>query len=291
MPEVRETPLFFQRGNKRLFGMLHEPAADAPHHPLHGVVSCAPFSEEAEISQKVRVDFARFLAQRGYWVFRFDYWGSGDSEGDFEDINLETQVSDICAAADYLRQRIDATVSLFGLRLGATLAALASNRIADLAGLALWEPVARPDRYIRSFIRTQAMAANTLAGRVVESRENLIQSLEAGKTIDVLAYPLSARCYQEFIGCDVEAAITHSQVPRLVAAIGSQKRKRKDLDLFTVSDGSSPQRIHFVQVEEKPFWTDPNDTWRELRFWRGHEELFARTASWLDSIATSGPAQ
>ena len=44
------------------------------------------------------------LAERGIAVLRFDFTGLGGSEGDFANTNFSSNVDDLVAAADYLRE-------------------------------------------------------------------------------------------------------------------------------------------------------------------------------------------
>ena len=49
---------------------------------------------------------SRELRDRGFTVLRFDFTGLGESEGDFADTNFSTNVEDLRAAIDALRQEI-----------------------------------------------------------------------------------------------------------------------------------------------------------------------------------------
>ncbi len=284
MEALREKPFFFEHEGFRLFAMLHEPLADTSAERRRGVVFCSPLAEEAEIAQKVSVDFARALVERGYHVLRFNYRGCGDSEGDFEDVTLSRSVADIRKAVELLRKQIGDRVGLFGLRLGATLAAMAATNDPKIEALILWEPIVDMKNHMMSFLRMQVMAANILAGRVVETRQNLIDRLNSGQGVDVLAYPLSTACFNEFLAVDVAAEVGGEHGPTLLAAIGPQKRRRKDLELLARAYERRHRPVKLLQVRERPFWVDPNDTWRELRFWQGHEGLFGQTIDWLDEI-------
>ncbi|MFQ5771195.1 MAG: alpha/beta hydrolase family protein, partial [bacterium] len=47
---------------------------------------------------------SRALNREGLAVLRFDFTGLGESEGDFADTNFTSNVSDLIAAADFLKQ-------------------------------------------------------------------------------------------------------------------------------------------------------------------------------------------
>src|SRR5699024_6157890 len=47
---------------------------------------------------------SRALARQGLGVFRFDFAGLGDSEGDFSVTDFSSNVEDLVAAASYMKQ-------------------------------------------------------------------------------------------------------------------------------------------------------------------------------------------
>ncbi|HET7581025.1 MAG TPA: alpha/beta fold hydrolase [Bacillales bacterium] len=87
---------------------------------------------------------SRALASRGIASFRFDFAGSGESDGDFEDMTLSAEVSDAHAILDHVKQdpRIDSEkVSLLGLSMGGLVASLvAGDRPNDIDRLILMAP-------------------------------------------------------------------------------------------------------------------------------------------------------
>lgn len=282
-----ETPLFFEHDGARLFGVLYEPVVDAERPKGRGIVFCAPFAEEAGISQKVCVEFARVLARRGYHVLRFDYRGCGESEGDSDSVTLGTQSADVQAATGWFRRNVGPRVGLGGLRLGASLAAMVAAKDPSIESLALWEPVAWPADHIKNFLRMQVVADNVLAGRVVATREELLGRLKSGHTVDVLGYPFTSECVRDFLEADLLGQIGGTHGPTLVMAIGRQTRSRKDLQAIVDAYVERGRPVDFDRAAEQPFWIDPGDPWRELASWQGHEGLFRQTADWLDRIGNS----
>ncbi|SAK80368.1 alpha/beta hydrolase [Caballeronia calidae] len=134
------TPIVF--GGR--FGWLHA------GHGKHGVVLCKPFGHEESWGHKAMRHLAEDLARMDIPVLRFDYLATGDSVGlDHEGDQLDGFVADIGAAVDCLRNETGVTkVTLCGLRLGGTLAALASHHpLVD--SLALLAPVMNGRRYLR----------------------------------------------------------------------------------------------------------------------------------------------
>jgi len=127
------------------FGWLH-PAAGP-----HGVVLCYPFGYDALCTYRGMRRLAERLAMRGVPVLRFDYPGTGDSAGDASEPGLwRAWIDSIRQAVALLRQSTGIEhVSLCGLRLGGTLAALAAQELGDVDGLVLLSPVLSGKNYQR----------------------------------------------------------------------------------------------------------------------------------------------
>jgi len=286
MKDLIEKPFFYEIEDSRVFAVHHAPISPEKDRGL-GLVFCAPFAEEAAIAQKICVDFARKLAKQGYHVLRFDYRGCGDSGGDFTDATVTTRVTDIRAMVTWLYQHTSCPVCLFGLRLGATFAILAAGEDPSIRSLLLWEPIIRPAQYMNNFLRTQVLARNIINGEVVESRERLRGRLEAGESVDILGFPLGAQCYRELLELDMLERVNLVQCPVSMFSIGRSGNIPSELRELHGLPRSTNDRITVERVKDQPFWIDPNDPWRELKFWHGHEQLFERSIQGLEGMTHS----
>jgi uncharacterized OsmC-like protein/alpha/beta superfamily hydrolase len=71
------------------------------------------------------------LIERGIAVFRFDFTGIGESEGDFAGTDFSSNVDDLVAAADFLRREREAPRLLIGHSLGGCAVLAAAERIPE----------------------------------------------------------------------------------------------------------------------------------------------------------------
>ena len=94
---------FFEHEGRHLYGRLYLPPTSRTG-PV-GLVLCPPFADEAIHAHRVLVEFAERLADQGIPALLFDYAGTGDSEGQFEDASLDSYLRDIGGAVEYLRRR------------------------------------------------------------------------------------------------------------------------------------------------------------------------------------------
>lgn len=137
---------FLGRSEEPLYGYYHEPGVDTRGQ----ILLCQPWGPEYEFAHRTMRFLARRLASRGWHVLRFDYRGTGDSWGDTTDADLDGWVEDTAVAAAELRAITNlSALGLVGLRLGATIGALAADRIGSVDRTVLWDPIVDGPAWIR----------------------------------------------------------------------------------------------------------------------------------------------
>ena len=153
---------FFGDGQRPLFGVLH--ASRAGGAPL-GLVLCNPFGFEAICAHRTLRHVAEEAAATGIPALRFDYDGTGDSAGnDSESGRLAAWVRSIHLAADELKRISGCTrIAFLGIRLGATLAALAASERDDADALIALAPVVSARTYLRELRAMQSASVGTAA--------------------------------------------------------------------------------------------------------------------------------
>lgn len=158
------SPFRIPGGAGELFGVFHAPEPAA--RTGCAVLLCNPFGQEAVRSQRVFRVLADRFARTGSATLRFDYFGTGDSDGEDADASLDTWCADIARADAALRERTGSTrVCWLGLRLGATLAALASARTAaPPERLILWDPIIDGHAWLETLAADHAAALATAFG-------------------------------------------------------------------------------------------------------------------------------
>ena len=113
--------------------------------PLNLVVFCNPLGEEAKSSFMTLSHLARALWASGWGLARFDYPGTGDSEGDFSLSRPQDWIQSGISILEDLRARLRVRrLVLLGVRLGGNIAAALASRLGDAgapaAGAVLWKP-------------------------------------------------------------------------------------------------------------------------------------------------------
>lgn len=156
----RIEPFYFGASGRELLGCYHAPAVsrDAPVAPGPvrdaGLVLCYPLGHEYLQFHRVFRQLAILLSDAGFPVLRFDFHGCGDSAGDDGGWRLERWAEDVQTSIEELKRRAGvATIGLFGLRLGAALAARVGASRGDVDALVLWDPVLNGKAYLEELRR------------------------------------------------------------------------------------------------------------------------------------------
>lgn len=270
---MKEIPFFFPSGDCHLFGVMHIPAASRRNTAF---LFCTPFGEEKLWTHLVYVNFARALASHGYPVLRFDYRGTGDSEGNFEDATLESCLADIRSAIEILKDQSDQTerLGLLGLRMGATLAALTAETLPQISTLVLWEPILNVDEYMQDLLRVNLTTQMALYKEIRQNREALIRSMKDGLTANVDGYEISAEMFEQFSSLHLPRALNYAKANCLIIQIASKQNPSLKDEFLQL--GSVYQQSQVLLSIEEPFW-------KEIKpFYSRAERLYQDTLNWLN---------
>jgi len=146
---VERRAFYLGEGGDAFFAWEHRAGGDGAAPPLAAVI-CGPVGHEYTRAHRTLRHLADRLARAGIPAVRFDYHGIGDSPGtDLDPDRLARWQRDIHAAIGHARAMASGgQVCLVGVRLGATLAALATES-APVERLVLWNPCVKGRRYVR----------------------------------------------------------------------------------------------------------------------------------------------
>ena len=96
-------------------------ALAAVHHqadPARIVILAHGYTGTKSESGRLFVQTARAMATAGLSVLRFDFWGSGDSDGGFEDISPNTEIADLHSVIAWARKQRYTEIGVLGLSMG-----------------------------------------------------------------------------------------------------------------------------------------------------------------------------
>jgi putative redox protein len=155
-----------------LAGRLDVPADDSP---LAIFLFAHAFGSSKDLRSTNRI--VDFLTSKGSAVFRFDFTGVGQSEGDFAATSFTTNIADMLAAAETLRRELGPPDFLFGHSLGGLAALRTAREISECKGAATYAAPASTQHLREILLRR--------APRILEEGEAVIDTI--GKQVRVSA--------------------------------------------------------------------------------------------------------
>ncbi|MEM2303546.1 MAG: alpha/beta fold hydrolase [Candidatus Bathyarchaeia archaeon] len=164
-------PVVFKNQNQELVGILHLPDDLKPEEKTPGVVMFHGFTGNKTEAHRLFVQVARKLCKSGFTVFRFDFRGSGDSDGEFEDMTLPSEVDDAEAALTFLikQRRVDKRrVGVIGLSMGGRVATILASKDERVKFAILYSAALGPlrDRFLSHMSKDALERLN--AGEAIE---------------------------------------------------------------------------------------------------------------------------
>lgn len=137
-----ERPVEIKSEGKLLRGTLHLP--DNARGPVPFVILFHGFCDDRNEINFVHTELSRRLCDAGIGSVRFDFAGSGESEGLFEDVTISGEVKDGLNILDWVKSQDFADhdrTALHGLSLGGCVASMVAGlRNEDVCCLSLWCP-------------------------------------------------------------------------------------------------------------------------------------------------------
>lgn len=153
---------------KRLSTMVNQPEG-RQNPPV--IVFCHGFTGEKVGGNQFNLRLANTLEMAGYAVVRFDFAGSGESEGEFEvDTTITGWVTDLRNVVQWVNDQPpfkESPVFLLGHSLGGCIVLLHEDPDQLVAGRIALAPVIHPEENFRSIILGQELWAASEAGETI----------------------------------------------------------------------------------------------------------------------------
>lgn len=177
MPITSEKIEFVGSDGNMLSARLDMPGEDVRAYALFA--HCFTCSKDFVAASKI----SQGLAENGIAVLRFDFTGLGHSDGDFANTNFTSNVGDLLAAADWLRQNREAPALLVGHSLGGAAVLAAASSIPEAKGVATIGAPADPAHVAHNFdqkieeIKDKGEAEVNLGGRPFTIKKQFLDDI------------------------------------------------------------------------------------------------------------------
>lgn len=136
------------------------------------------------------VHISRALASKGYGVLRFDFTGLGESEGEFSNSDFSANISDIEAAANFLKDNYSSPSLLVGHSLGGAASLLAALNLPSVKAVVSINAPSSLDHVKNHFkgdlekIKKNGYAEVKIGGRTFKITSNFVEDLEKNNDLN-----------------------------------------------------------------------------------------------------------
>jgi pimeloyl-ACP methyl ester carboxylesterase len=232
-------PFFFGDSDSPLYGVYHPPFASSAEHDCAALI-CSPIFHEHVRTHRILRQVAAALAEAGFPVLRFDYFGIGDSSGNSEDGTMGRWLADIATAALELKDMSGKKkLTVIGVRMGASLAIQALSKEMSCNRAVLWDPVVSGAGYFNEI------------GLLHRGLFPNYQGQEESNEVVGFCYPPAL--HQEIMGIDL------TQIHRVAAdkILTLFSEERSSYTKFFEALSANHGNCHRIKIENTANWSTP----------------------------------
>ncbi len=178
---------FTNSNNYKLSGKLEFPINQKPHA---FAVFAHVFTGNKNLTATRNI--ARSLTQNGIAVLRFDFTGLGESEGAFAESTFTSNVEDLVAACDFLKENYEAPKVIVGHSLGGAASIFAASKIDSIQAVATIGAPSEP-AHVKHLLKSKIEEINKLGrakvnigGQIFEIKREFLEDLESNSMLEIL---------------------------------------------------------------------------------------------------------
>jgi len=247
---------FYRDGDAARLMAAHGPWADVATSDKPTVLILPPLAEEMNRCRRVMSLTQQALADLNIPSLLIDYYGTGDSAGDFSEARLSYWRQDVLDAYSLIGQTGAQNTVLLGFRFGAALALHCADKLNSARHIYAVAPPRTLHQALRQFIRIASLAAQTDGGAATTGvgQKSPAQRLENGEAVNVGGYVVTSQLYHDLAEAGAAALampFTSIFVRQGAAANNALSKTQRD-HIAQLSQITSDVRSAIV--EDAPFW-------------------------------------
>lgn len=207
-------PFFMETPHGRIFCVHHRPSGDVAQ--IGNVLYVPPFNEENNRCRSMVTLQAQALAARGIGTLVVDLYGTGDSDGDYEDARWALWKEDIAGAIDWLKTAGNGPIALWGIRSGALLILDALRALSFPPDpIAMWQPVVDGKQYFTQFLRMRIAAEMDRTDIPKVTTKEMREQFATGSVVEVAGYPIHPELAAAFDAAHLSVLTPRPETPLL----------------------------------------------------------------------------
>ncbi len=237
-------------------------------HSHTGVLILPPLFEEMNLSRAVLAKVAQHIAASGTAVYMMDYAGTGDSEGEIDEVDSELWLQNTLDVGHWLSQQGVDQIILLGVRFGALLQLhfqQSLHNAFNIKAQIVWKPLTSGKNLSNQLLRLKHTNHVLAGGEKVDWRGRIQQ----GETIEVAGYPINERLLSS-----IEALALSPELAPLSALDWLELGTKMLSPALGKFQQGWPQ-VRFSPIAGQTFWQSP-DIYAEPALYQIHKEIISR---------------
>ncbi len=184
-----EKIVILNRKNQKLSAFIHKPTKQT-----NKIIIFAHSFKGDKDSDYIAVDFAKHISNKGYALIRFDCFGTGESEGNFEDSSIITQIEDLQDVIKYAKSLGYLDICLIGLSMGTSVSIMAYDN--SIKCVILWSPVFSHLSLFERYREEVYTKGRAIDGSYITKKKFIIgkKMLDSFKDIEISSNLAKIRC-------------------------------------------------------------------------------------------------
>jgi len=210
------------------------------------ILCLPPLMDEMNMSRAVIAKQCQFLSEHGYSSFVLDYFGCGDSEGEFEQADCNIWLDNIVTASQWLACQGINRLIIFAYRFSALLVGASQAYLlkhTHLQGQVFFKPIMDGQLYLKQ-LRRLTKASHLLSKGKTSSTNNAM-------TDEIAGYTFSHELFKAIEALNIKQS--HYTVPTTCVDLASS---RVGLPIQQFADENKTV-VHAQYLAGQPFWQVP----------------------------------
>lgn len=238
---------------ERLAGLLDSPSSKADKFP--SIILAHGFGAD-KTEDGMFDDIANALIKVGFAVFRFDFSGLGESEGDYSKTTLTKLAEDLRSIIDFVKSnpRVDTSkIGLVGMSFGTSVSV--ALHAPEIKAYVLLGSVANPYEVLKNLFKEYSFNPDGMSFRITSEGEHI---------------EMGSQFWKDFVNHDLLKAIADIRKP--ICVIHGEKDSKAPLSEGQVfyENAKEPKKLVVIKNADHGFY-EPNE----------REEMAKETAGWF----------